>query len=105
MNLDIEQLKALASSHFDASDVPTAAAIAMAESSGNPDALGDTLITTGGSVGLWQVNLRWHPEYTADQLRDPVQNAAAAFKVYTEAGNSFEPWSTFKSGAYKEYLS
>lgn len=89
---------------FSGDDLNTAIAIALAESSGNPNALGDLNITPGGSVGLWQVNLKYHPEYTQEQLRDPQINAEAAFAIYQAAGNSFSPWSTFKSGAYLAHM-
>lgn len=89
---------------FEGEDLQTAVAIALAESSGNPNTLGDLNITPGGSVGLWQVNLKYHPEYTTDQLRDPQENANAAFAIYQAAGDSFTPWSTFKSGAYLAYV-
>ena len=89
---------------FQGDDLSTAVAIALAESSGNPNAVGDLTITPGGSVGLWQINLKYHPEYTSDELRDPQTNANAAFAIYQAAGNSFSPWSTFKSGAYLAYV-
>lgn len=90
---------------FEGEDLQIAVAVALAESSGNPNALGDLNITPGGSVGLWQVNLKYHPEYTTDQLRDPQQNANAAFAIYQAAGDSFTPWSTFKNGAYLAHMS
>lgn len=93
-----------ANAGFTGQDLVTAVAIALAESSGNPGAVGDLNITPGGSVGLWQINLRWHPEFTAAMLVDPQTNANAAFKVYRAAGNSFQPWSTFKTGAYTAHL-
>ena len=104
--LSVSELWQLAANAgFEGEDLKIAVAIALAESSGNPNALGDLNITPGGSVGLWQVNLKFHPEYTTDQLRDPQTNANAAFAVYQEAGNSFTPWSTFKNGAYLAHLS
>lgn len=87
---------------FTLEDLNIAAAIAMAESSGNTAALGDP--TLGVSVGLWQINLRWHPEYTQAELLDPQTNANAAFKTYAQAGNKFTPWATFNSGAFQRYL-
>lgn len=84
-------------------DPSTAAAIALAESSGNPSAVGDLDITPGGSIGLWQINLKAHPEYNAAELTDPATNASAAFAVFSAAGG-FHPWSTFNSGAYIKYL-
>lgn len=90
-----------ANAGFSGDDLATAIAVAMAESSGNPNAWGDAGIGAG-SFGLWQISSKYHPEYGPDftQLYDPQTNANAAFAVYSQAGNSFSPWSTFKSGAY-----
>jgi len=105
-NLSPQQISQYASNAgFAGEDLITAVAIALAESSGNPGAVGDLDITKGGSVGLWQINLRWHPEYTADSLKDPQVNANAAFAVYSAAGDSFTPWSTYKTGAYLAHMS
>jgi len=104
-NLSPQQIAEYASNAgFVGEDLITAVAIAMAESSGNPNAVGDLGITPGGSIGLWQINLRWHPEFTAEGLKDPQTNANAAFSVYTTAGDSFTPWSTYKTGAYVSHL-
>src|ERR1700691_1483328 len=58
---------------FTGPDLQVAAAVALAESSGDPNARGDP--TLGVSVGLWQVNLKAHPNYTQAQLLDPQTNA------------------------------
>jgi len=89
---------------FEGNNLRIAAAIAMAESGGDTEAIGDEDITVGGSWGLWQVNLRWHPEYYRDpnSLHDPQKNADAAFKIFQEQG--FNAWSTYKNGAYAHYL-
>lgn len=93
---------------FSADDSSIAAAIAMAESGGNPHAYNPETAAGNppgqGSFGLWQINLRRHPEFFNVNLYDPTANANAAFSVFTNAGNSFSPWSTYTSGAYKEYL-
>ena len=91
---------------FSGDDLITAVAVALAESSGNPNALGDIGIGQG-SFGLWQINSKYHPEFGPDftTLYDPQTNANAAYSVYSAAGNSFTPWSTFKSGAYQSYVS
>jgi hypothetical protein len=81
-----------------------AAAIALAESGGDPNVVGDKNITPGGSVGLWQINLKFHPEFDPGMLTDPQYNAKAAFSVYFAAGSSFSPWTTFKTGAYSVYI-
>lgn len=91
---------------FQGEDLITAVAVALAESSGNPDALGDIGIGQG-SFGLWQINSKYHPEFGPDftTLYDPQTNANAAYQVYTAAGNSFSPWSTFKNGSYEQFMS
>jgi len=76
-----------------------AAAIAMAESGGNATAVGDE----GTSFGLWQVNQPAHPEYDASLLLDPEYNARAAFSI-SQGGVDFEPWTTFRTGAYRRYM-
>jgi hypothetical protein len=104
--LSASQLKSLAANAgFSGSDLDTAAAIALAESSGNPNAYGDP--SAGGSYGLWQINAKYHPEFGPDftTLYDPQTNANAAYQVYKTAGYSFTPWSTFNSGAFISYLS
>ena len=54
-------------------------AVALAESSGNPAAVGDMNIpnvaAAGGSVGLWQINKAAHPEFAGQDLTDPQINA------------------------------
>lgn len=79
-----------------------AVAIAYAESSGDPNAIGD--LNLGRSIGLWQVNLAAHPEYSEEELLDPQTNANAAFAIYQAAGDSFTPWTTFNTGKYSENL-
>lgn len=82
-------------------DPRLAAAVAMAESGGDPFALGDA----GQSFGLWQVNLPAHPEWRGreQELFDPMTNARAALAI-SRGGVSWHPWSTFNSGAYRKYL-
>jgi Lysozyme like domain len=101
VNLTLAQLTALAAT-VGFPNPPLAAAIAMAESGGNPGAIGDLNISPGGSVGLWQINLAAHPSYTADQLTDPTANAQAAFAI-SSAGTNWRPWTTYMTGAYKKY--
>ena len=79
-------------------------AIALAESSGDPAIVGDLEITRGGSIGLWQINLYWHPEYSKELLLNPEANAAAAYAIYANADHSFSPWSTYASGSYRRFL-
>lgn len=83
---------------------PVAAAIALAESGGCSAALNPT--DNGGtqtSVSLWQVSNGTH-SYPASWAT-PAGNATEAVAKYTGAGNSFSPWGTYVSGAYKAFMS
>ena len=85
---------------FPAGDVAnTAAAIAMAESAGNPAAVGDG----GASLGLWQIHVPSHPEVDATRLSDPVYAAQAAFLV-SKGGSDWGAWTMFRNGQYKRFL-
>jgi len=109
MTLQIPQLLGLASqAGFSGADLATAVAVALAESSGNPEAYNPERAAGApegqGSFGLWQIYLHAHPEFAGQNLFDPQTNAVAAYAVYSAAGNSFHPWSTFVSGAYLAQL-
>lgn len=84
-----------------------AAAIAQAESSGNARAYNpETAANTPsgqGSYGLWQIYRKAHPEFAGQDLYNPATNAAAMFSVSGGCQN-WNPWSTFKNGAYRNYL-
>ena len=98
--MNLPALRALAASvGFPAGALDMAAAIAMAESGGDPGAVGDG----GTSFGLWQVHVPAHPEYTAQELLDPTENARAALAI-SRGGSDWTPWSTFNNGAYRRYL-
>lgn len=82
---------------------PVAAAIAEAESGGNPAALNPS--DNGGtqtSVGLWQVSNGTHV-YPSSWLT-PAGNASEAVAKYQGAGDSFTPWGTYDSGAYRAFV-
>jgi hypothetical protein len=89
-----------------------AAAVGMAESSGNPKAHNTNAGTGDNSYGLWQINMlgKLAPERLVlfgiksnDELFDPQTNARA-MRILSANGADFSPWSAFKSGAYKEHL-
>jgi len=87
------------------SDAPTAAAIALAESSGNPGAVNATDNNgTQTRWGLWQISNGTHAQPVPGILT-PTVNAQQAVAKYKAAGNSFTPWGTYDSGAYKADLS
>ncbi len=75
-----------------------AAAIAMAESAGNPGAKN---VNTDGSIdrGLWQINSVHGALSTFGRLA----NARAAVRI-SGNGRNWNPWVTFKSGAYRRFL-
>lgn len=90
---------------------PVAAAIALAESGGNPTA--HNAKPPDDSYGLWQINMlgslgparRQQYGITSNtQLYDPLTNARAAVKI-SSGGSSFRAWSTYTNGAYQKYVS
>jgi hypothetical protein len=89
--VNLAQLQALAASNG-FPDANLAAAIAMAESGGDPNAY-----NTEGSYGLWQIDIKYHPEYASDPsvLFDPTTNARAAYKI-SSGGKDWSPWSTYR---------
>lgn len=97
--MNIGELQQLALKHG-FPDPNLAAAVAMAESGGNATAVGD--VQYGGSIGLWQINLPAHPEYDSKSLEDPDYNANAAFAI-SKGGTNWQPWTTYRTGAYKPY--
>lgn len=85
------------------------AAIAMAESGGNPNA--HNPIPPDNSYGLWQINMLGsmgaarRKEYgiaSNEALFNPAVNARAASKILS--GQGLKAWSTYTNGAYKKYM-
>lgn len=76
-----------------------AAAIAMAESGGNPNI---SHRNSDGSIdrGLWQINSVHGAQSTFNRLG----NAKAAVSI-SGNGRNWNPWTVFKTGAYKRFLS
>ncbi|NUR86584.1 MAG: transglycosylase SLT domain-containing protein [Nonomuraea sp.] len=85
---------------FPRQSLVTAVAVALAESGCRPDA---SHVNSNGTTdrGLWQIN-SIHP-YSAECLFDPQCNANAAFAI-SGGGANWNPWTTYKSGAYLSYL-
>jgi TP901 family phage tail tape measure protein len=105
---------------FSRQSAPTAAAIAMAESSGENQRSAN--VRRGGRIisvrpnqvrpgehvlsydrGLWQINDRAHPDISDATAMNPSANAAAAFRL-SHGGTDFRAWTTYTSGAYKKYM-
>lgn len=92
-------------------EAPIAAAVASAESGGNPGAQGDISLmdsTWDWSEGLWQIRgLR--DERGTGQLRDSLANAnpvtnAGAMYIISSGCSNWTPWTTYNTGAYLAYL-
>ena len=88
---------------FKGEDLIIAGAVAMAESSGRY-----WVENSIPCIGLWQINFRfWNPrkpQWTKEWLKVPENNAAAAFYIYTQAGNKWRDWSTYTGGGYLKYM-
>jgi len=111
VKLSLPQLVELARGHgFPNPEL--AASVAMAESGGDAAAVHDSraqVVFPPGvgpelSIGLWQVNVQpnANPQYAAWDLTNPDANATAAFQI-SSGGRVWKPWSTFNSGAYRQY--
>lgn len=95
--------------------VDVAQAIAMAESGGFTDAVGDLTLTNqvwGPSIGLFQIRSYRYPmtQYQSNDiwrwawpLRRAYYNCEAAW-VLSKQGTDWTPWSVFSSGSYEQYL-
>ncbi len=94
---------------------PVMTAVALAESEGGyPGALAGPVLLPGAdpnhwtntngedSHGLWQINVRAHPQYQNVNLFDPATNAQAAVEVFNSSGPN--AWSTYSTGSYKGHL-
>jgi hypothetical protein len=110
--LEILKLALQAGFSPDGEEAVTATAIALAESSGNPNA--HNAVPPDDSFGLWQINMlgALGPDRREklglsrnEELFDPRTNARAARLVYTEADHDFKPWTTFTHGAFRDHLS
>lgn len=89
----------------------TATAVALAESGGRSDAVGDVNLqdgTWGPSVGPWQIRTLKAETGTGGprditRLTDPATNAASMAAI-SSGGSNFGPWSTYNNGAYRQFL-
>lgn len=93
------------------SEAVIATAIAVGESGLNPNAVGDTSLTTavwGPSIGLWQVRSLKAEAGTghsrdATRLKNPAFNARS-MALISNFGTNWSPWSVFTSGAYRKHI-
>ncbi len=106
------QMTALAEkAGFNKNDAKIMGAIGMAESPGDPNAHNTNAKTGDNSYGLWQINMlgsmgpsrrKSFGISNNEELFNPSVNAKAAYKIYKSQG--LGAWSTYKTGAYKDYL-
>lgn len=80
-------------------ELAIAVAIAMAESSGNPNAVDKD---SNGTVdeGLWQINSSHG--FTGNEF-NPTTNAQS-MAIVSNGGTNWTPWVTYNTGAYQQYL-
>lgn len=100
---------------FDEEQAAIAVAVALAESGGSTAAVGDAKLMNrkwGSSLGLWQIRslhdpARWGSRTDlmrdSSRLFDPQFNAEAAFAI-SSGGSNWDPWTVYKTGAYRRYL-
>lgn len=100
-NSQIQQL--WVNANGDPNVAPTMAAIALAESGGDASKT-NTAATEGpgGSWGLWQIDVTYHPQFNSTELLDANYNAQAAVSVYNSQG--FTAWSAYKNGSFARYM-
>jgi hypothetical protein len=89
-------------------NLKVAGAIAKAESGLNTAATGKNGPTPGcpnGSEdrGLWQINSCYHPQYDRACVYEAYCNGKAMFAISSH-GTDWTPWSTYNSGAYRDYM-
>lgn len=104
MKLSAGELLQLAQQAGSGGDPSTAAAVALAESGGDPSAVGRNDDQWGSrDRGLWQINDHWHPEVSDGCAFDPGCSARAAYTI-SSGWTDFSPWATYQSGAYRQFL-
>lgn len=113
MKLSIDQLTDLARRHG-FPDPAFAAAVAMAESTGETTRVADTRGRTDlppgtqpeYSIGLWQINTLSSPgsSYTPAQLQDPDTNAQVAYQISNSGAQWIPGWTTtIKNATWKPF--
>jgi hypothetical protein len=104
VNLSAAQLVQLAQAAGTGGDPRIAAAVALAESGGDPAAVGTNSDQwRSRDRGLWQINDHWHPEVSDACAFDATCNARAAY-VISNGWTDFHEWATFQSGAYLKFM-
>lgn len=97
--------RAARSAGFNASESLVMTAIAFAESSGDPTAIGPKNGTNSNGTndyGLWQINTVNSDALKMGDWRNPEDNARMARLIYKRQG--YSAWTTYKNGSYKKHL-
>lgn len=103
----------LEASGFTGEKLKTAWAVGMAESGGNPRAFNGNSRTGDKSYGLFQINmignlgparLKQYGLKSNEELFDPMENIKV-MKRMSGNGANWSPWSAYKTGAYRKFLS
>lgn len=100
MALSVASLQLLArSAGWSGMDVYRAVAVALAESSGDPNVTSSNP-DGGTNVGLWQLDTKGEGAgYSVRQLQDPLTNASVAWRGWNADGNTFDKhWQTAVNG-------
>lgn len=85
---------------FPATEIPTAVAVALAESGGETTAVSPVNSNGTRDYGLWQINSVHAP---LGDWANPTHNAQLAFQIWS-ARKSWTPWSTYTNGRYLTHL-
>src|SRR5262245_35746091 len=106
--MDDEEVSKYAGIYAFGGDPVTAVAVAIAEHGGGQVNPGAVNRNSDGStdVGIWQINSvhkRSHPAWSESWLKDPKNNAEA-MSIVSSGGTNWQPWTTYRNGAYKAYL-
>ncbi len=101
--LSASQIAGLAQgANFTGDSLITATAVALAESSGRTD-----VVNSIGATGLWQilqpVHVKANPTWSKEWLKNPQNNARAAYKI-SSSGTNWKPWEAYTNGAYRLFL-
>src|SRR4051812_45562916 len=86
---------------IDADKLLIAVSICIAEGNGYVQA---RHVNSDGSIdrGIWQINDKAHPDISDADAYDPVKATAWARKLYETRGNTFNAWTAYNNGAYKD---
>ena len=104
MALSVQEILALVQAAGQGGDHQTAIAVALAESGGDPAAVGvNNDQWSSHDRGLFQINDHWHPEVSDACAFDAACNTNAAYAI-SNGWTDFTAWTTFNSGAYQKFL-